>query len=97
MQQQPQQQELQQHQPQQQQIMQLQISSPMVTAADLQNSVTISQSGDQQTATTTVLKTLGTHDATVLNLPSNLANLVSINPQQFMTTGEIMGQLKMEK
>ncbi|XP_037924538.1 transcription factor Sp4 isoform X2 [Hermetia illucens] len=97
MQQQPQQQELQQHQPQQQQIMQLQISSPMITAADLQNSVTISQSGDQQTATTTVLKTLGTHDATVLNLPSNLANLVSINPQQFMTTGEIMGQLKMEK
>ena len=80
------------------QIVQLQL--PVVTSSDLgNNTITISQA-DGTTTTHSVLKTIGgTHDATVLNLPSGLANYVQINSDQFIntSTGEIMGHIKLEK
>lgn len=83
-----------QFQQQQQHIMQLQLPA-VVGAQDLAgNTITITQSHDP-----TLKATIGSHDATVLNLPSSLANLMQLSHAQFVntTTGQIMGHIKIEK
>ncbi|XP_049306552.1 uncharacterized protein LOC105231629 [Bactrocera dorsalis] len=81
-------------QQQQQHIMQLQLPT-VVGAQDLAgNTITITQSHDP-----TLKATIGSHDATVLNLPSSLANLMQLSHAQFVNTatGQIMGHIKIEK
>ncbi|XP_055375060.1 putative uncharacterized protein DDB_G0271606 isoform X2 [Condylostylus longicornis] len=76
------------------QLVQLQL--PVATSNDFNGgTITISQADG---TTTTVLKTLANHDATVLNLPTSLANYMQLNSAQFITTsGEIVGHIKIEK
>ncbi|XP_054747299.1 transcription factor SPT20 homolog isoform X1 [Anastrepha obliqua] len=86
--------QFQQSQPQQQHIMQLQLPTVVSTQDLAGNTITITQSHDP-----TLKATIGGHDATVLNLPSTLANLMQLSHAQFVNpaTGQIMGHIKIEK
>ncbi|XP_011196862.2 uncharacterized protein LOC105221518 [Zeugodacus cucurbitae] len=83
-----------QFQQQQQHIMQLQLPAVVGTQDLAGNTITITQSHDP-----TLKATIGSHDATVLNLPSSLANLMHLSHAQFVNpaTGQIMGHIKIEK
>lgn len=100
----------QQNQTQPQQIMHLQLPTSIVTTQDMAgNTITITQANHPQTNSLKTITLSGTagmnasgvgnhHDATVLNLPTSLANFVQLSQAQFVNaaTGQIMG-LKIEK
>ncbi|GAB0094717.1 uncharacterized protein DMENIID0001_100420 [Sergentomyia squamirostris] len=48
-------------------------------------------SGQNQVATA-----MGSHDTTVLTLPSNISNFVTLNSTQFVTSSDVMGHFKIE-
>lgn len=96
----------QQNQTQIQQIMHLQLPTSIVTQDIAGNTITITQSNDPQVnglKTLTLSANPGNggnhHDATVLNLPTSLANFVQLSQGQFVnaTTGQIMSHLKIDK
>lgn len=90
--------------------MHLQLPTSIVTTQDMAgNTITITQANDPQANALKTLTLSGNtaisnagggnhHDATVLNLPTSLANFVQLSQAQFVnaTTGQIMG-LKIEK
>ncbi|XP_067614158.1 putative uncharacterized protein DDB_G0271606 [Eurosta solidaginis] len=89
----------QQQQPQHQHIMQLQMPTVVSTQDLTGNTFTLTQSTNDPTSLKATIAGGGTHDATVLNLPSTLANLMQLSHAQFVNTatGQIMGHIKIDK
>ncbi|XP_011293123.2 putative mediator of RNA polymerase II transcription subunit 26 [Musca domestica] len=83
-------------QPQQQTLHLVPQIMHMVTTQDMSggSTITIQAANDPNSSAT-----LKEHDATVLNLPTSLANFVQLSQAQFVnaSTGQIMGHLKIEK
>ncbi|XP_061400400.1 myb-like protein P [Musca vetustissima] len=72
----------------------------MVTTQDMSGStITIQATPSSSSSNNPNSTTLKGHDATVLNLPTSLANFVQLSQAQFVnaSTGQIMGHLKIEK